>query len=39
MAKHRIGKQRLRKCHGCGKDFTTKEMDTHITEIIKSLRV
>ena len=39
MAKHRAGKQRLRKCYGCGKEFNTKQMDTHITEIIKSARV
>jgi len=39
MAKHREGKSRLRKCHGCGKEFNTKQMDTHITEIIKSARV
>jgi len=39
MAKHRAGKSRLRKCTGCGKEFNTYEMDKHITEIIRSLRV
>ncbi len=38
MAKHREGISRLQKCHGCGKDFNAKDKQTHIMEIIRSLR-
>ncbi len=33
------GKQRKRKCSGCGNDFNTKEMSNHISDIIRSLQV
>jgi len=39
MAQHRAGKSRLQKCNGCGKDFNAKDMQEHIKEIIKGLRV
>lgn len=38
MGKHRAGLSRLQKCHGCGKDFNAKDKQTHIMEIIRSLR-
>jgi transposase-like protein len=38
MAQHRAGISRLQKCHGCGKDFNAKDKQTHIMEIVRSLR-
>jgi len=39
MLKAKRAKRATRKCTGCGNTFTRKEMDAHITDIIKSARV
>jgi len=39
MTQHRAGKQRMRKCIGCGEEFNTKEMSAHIDGIIEGLRI
>lgn len=39
MLRAKRAKRATRKCIGCGNTFSRKEMDSHITDIIRSSRV
>lgn len=39
MLRAKRARRARRKCHGCGNEFTWKEMDAHIMDIVRSARV